>query len=193
MEKLYHIHRYNDISNLKAIGDILTIDNNYNSMFYKKLLTEEETLVKRYNNYDIDYIICMMEEVKEKYTLSKEQLENLNKLLKNYYFLRREKALEEGRKIFNFSAPSRLHSLFLTDENDLNYWKTIFKDYSYKIFLLELYGNLFVSSDELFPDNNLPFDLQIEKSKEYWKPDIRKYTLKKEFVFQGTYKILNIK
>lgn len=58
-------------------------------------------------------------------------------------------------------------------------------DNSFKIFLLKLEGNLFISSDEYFPNPKLMFDIQVEQSKEYWKPKIKKLSPHKEFIFQG--------
>lgn len=187
---LYHIHRNGNMDDLWNIGTKIEIDNNFESMFYKKLLEDEKILIKRYSDYDIDYIIAMMEELKFNHLIEDDMHDEFDKVLSCYYFLRREKALEEGRKIFAPNAPSRLHSIFLTDKFNLYYWKNIVGDDSFKTFLLELEGNLFVSSDNFFPSPKLMFDLQVEQSKNYWKPKIKKLTPHKEFVFQGTSKII---
>lgn len=185
---LYHIHRNGNIDGLWDVGNKIKVDDNFNSLFYEKLLVEEQKLIERYGNYDIDYIIKVMEEIKTKKIVGTDIKYDFNLLLKRYYFLRREKALEEGRKIFNPTAPSRFHSLFLTNEYDMNYWIKCIGYDSYKIFLMELNGNLFVSSDEYFPNYNLTYDIQVEQSKAYWKPKI--LTIRKEFLFQGESKII---
>lgn len=147
-------------------------------------------LIKRYEDYDIDYIIAMMEEMKFNNSVEDNMHDEFDQILGQYYFLRREKALEEGRKIFAPSAPSRLHSIFLTDQFNLHYWKIMVGDNSFKTFLLELEGNLFASSDNFFPSPKLMLDIQVEQSKNYWRPKVKTLTPHNEFVFQGTSKIV---
>jgi len=185
---LYHIHRKDNMDDLWYIGNEINIDNKFNSIFYNKLLVEEQKLIKRYNNYDIDYIISNMEEMKHKKLIKDDLIYDFDLLLQHYYFLRREKALEEGRKIFNPNAPSRLHSIFLTDSFDINYWTNNIGNSSFIVFLLELNGYLFISSDKYFPNNKLLFENQVEESKKYWKPKVK--TLQKEFLFKGQIKII---
>ena len=84
--------------------------------------------------------------------------EEFNKMLKGSYFLRREKALEEGRKLFNSTAPCRFHSIFSSNKIDLYYWEKIFGECSFNRFLVELDGNIFISSDRFFPNEKLLFD-----------------------------------
>lgn len=132
------------MDDLWSIGATIEIDNNFESIFYKKLLEDEKMLIKRYEDYDIDYIIAMMEEMKFNNSVEDDMHDEFDQILGQYYFLRKEKALEEGRKIFAPSAPSRLHSIFLTDQFNLHYWKIMVGDNSFKTFLLELEGNLLV-------------------------------------------------
>ncbi len=144
-------------------------------------------LKERYgSNYDIDFIIAMIEEMLFKEMLSKEEKIILNRLK----VLRREQALEEGRRLYNPGAPQRFHSIYLTDKDDLDYWKKCVGDNCFETYLLEISGNLFKSSDTLFPDENLMLDRQIEQSKSYWKPSERQLILRKEYLFQGKAQII---
>lgn len=94
-------------------GAKIKINDNFESIFYTKLLEEESVLIERYGSkYDIDYIIAMMEEMKFNNLVEDDMHDEFDRVLKCYYFLRREKALEEGRKMFVPTAPSRLHSIF---------------------------------------------------------------------------------
>lgn len=191
-ENLYHIHRSGNSDELWYVGNKLKIDDSFNSMFYVKLLQEEKKLIEKYGDYDIDYIIARMEELKLRNLIDDNISHDFDELLNRYYFLRREKALEEGRKLFNPHAPSRLHSIFLTDEYSKDYWiKKVGGDELFQTFLLEFDGNIFVSSDDVFPDYNFMFDIQVEQSKEYWKPKIKQLLIHKEFVFQGNIKIID--
>lgn len=188
---LYHIHRIGRMDDVWNTGNTIDIDNNYQTAYYKTLIEEENRLIKRYgNNYDIDFIVAMVEELQFEYAFDKDKLKILKKLINNYYFLRREKAMEEGRKIFASDAPSRFYSLYLTDKNNLNYWIKKIGANSYKVFLLETEGREFVSSDQYFPDCTRPFEVQVEQSKEYWQPKIKKLTPHQEILFQGVSKII---
>ena len=186
---LYHVHRSGNCDSLWYVGSEMLVDDNFNNFFYANLLEEDKKLIERYGDYDIDYIISMMEEIKSKDLIEDSLYSDFIKLLNRYYILRREKALEEGRKLYIPRAPSRMHSIYLTDDSCLHYWKNVVGNGSCKIFLLELDGNLFVSSDKLFPDNSLLFDNQVELSKDYWKPKVKSLT-PKEYVFQGKINIV---
>lgn len=187
---LYHIHRNGNMDNLWYVGSKIKVDDNFNSLFYTKLLDEEKKLIERYGVYDIDYIITKMEEIKCRNIIEDDMNYDFDLLLRRYYFLRREKALEEGRKIFNLDAPSRLHSIFLTDFLNKGYWISRIGDNSFSTFLLDLDGNLFVSSDTLFPYYKSSFAIQVEQSKKYWQPKLKRLAPHKEFLFQGECKIV---
>lgn len=189
-ETLYHIHRKGNMDDIWTTGNQILVDNNFISLYYTRLLSDEKALINRYGeNYDIDYIIAMMEEMKCKNLIADDLKQEFNNMLKGYYFLRREKALEEGRKLFSPTAPCRFHSIFLSNNIDLYYWENIFGEYSFNRFLVELDGNIFMSSDRFFPNEKLLFDNQVECSKEYWKPKV-KSLIRNEFIFQGNAKIL---
>lgn len=182
---LYHIHRNNNLDNLWDIGREILMDNNKQSILAKQILAAEKALILRYENYDIDFIIASMEEMLVREKVEENLRDEFLKLLNLYYALRREQALEEGRKLFAPNAPSRFNALFFTDESNIAYWKKIVGDDSYNVYMVELCGNIFASADDFFPDSHLMLDLQIEKSKSYWQPDMKKYALNKEYLFQG--------
>lgn len=187
---LYHIHRKGNMDHIWTTGSQILVDNNFVSLYYVGLLNDENSLINRYSeNYDIDYIIAMMEEMTYKNLVEDDMKKEFNKILKGYYFLRREKALEEGRKLFNPTAPCRFHSIFLSNKIDLYYWEKIFGGCSFNRFLVEVEGNIFMSSDRFFPDETLLFDNQVERSKEYWVRKT-KSLIRNEFIFQESAKIL---
>lgn len=186
---LYHIHRNDNHDDLWYVENKIIVDDNFNSQFYTNLLEEEKLLVQRYGSYNIDHFIFIMEEMKC-HNFKDSDVDSLfHKLLCCCYSLRRERALEEGRKIFAPSCPSRMHSIFLTDQRDLSYWENCVGNQSFQTFSLDCCGNLFVSSDSLFPQYTLLFDEQVEQSKIYWNPEIEKVK-HKEILFQGTAKII---
>lgn len=164
---LYHIHRTGNVDDLWHIGNQIVVDDNFQSNFYTDLLKEECPLVQRYGSYDIDYFISIIEEMKFR-NFEDSNIDSLfHKLLYCCYSLRRERSLEEGRKIFAPSCPSRMHSIFLTDKSDLSYWENFVGNHSFQKFSLNCSGNLFISSDSFFPQYTLLFDEQVEQSKIY--------------------------
>lgn len=132
----------------------------------------------------------MMEATKFYHPLKDEKAIFFDKKLNRYYCLRRELALETGRKIFAPTAPSRLNSLFLSNETDLYYWINRVGGNAFQKLILELEGELFVSSDLYFPGYECMQEVQVEQSKNYWCPKIKKMTPHKEFLFQGNARII---
>lgn len=119
-----------------------------------------------------------------------EDIYDVDILLKRLYFLRREKAVEEGRLLINPSAPSRFHSIFLTAEENLSYWIAMVGEESYTIYSMELEGNIFVSSDDYLPEYYFPHGIQVQLSENYWKPVMKQLIPHKEYLFQGESKII---
>lgn len=187
-KRLYHIHRMETMDDIWNQNTKVEITKNSMGYFFQKLLESEKILIERYGQYDIDYIIARMEELKYLNLVEEESFRTFERYLNHFYFLRREMALEEGRKIYAQTAPSRIHCLFLTDDMDLEYWKSIVGKNEYVTYLLELEGELFVSSDRYFPDSTLLLEQQIEKSKEYWQP--KSLSIRKEYLFQGKARIV---
>lgn len=188
---MFHIHRQNNMDNLWQVGNTIIVDDNFEAMYWQKLLQNDYILKMRYGiNYDIDYIISTIEETEER-TFAEDEISNqIEKYLISCYFLRREQALEEGRKIYAPDAPKRYNSLFLSNRHDLFYWEKVIGDNRFQKFLLELDGQTFTTSDTFFPLHTLTLENQVEASKDYWKPKIKKKTLQQETLFQGTAKII---
>ena len=70
-------------------------------------------------------------------SVSIEELKAVSNLLRTSFaltynadFFKREAALEDCRKVYNITLPSRLHSIYLCDEDGLEYWKDILEECS---------------------------------------------------------------
>lgn len=190
---LYHVHRKGIMDEVWHIGNVIEITDNFDSYINKKCNYYNKSIIERYKeyDYDIDYIISILEKMKSKNIIDDDIILDFNIVLSNCYILRREQALEEGRKIFNPTAPSRLHCIYLTDIINLPYWQMSVGNNNFETFLLELEGDLFISSDKYFPNDKLMFDIQVEESKKYWQNEMKKSNISKEYLFQGKVKILN--
>lgn len=192
-KNLYHVHRKGIKDELWYPGSTIIIDEAYNTVFCERIKEDEEALKAKYGDYDIDSIIKYMERLKTMEFSDQDFKRRFNILLNQLYFLRREKALEIGRTLYRSDAPSRYHSLYLCDEADLLYWEEKVGKSFYDDYLLELDGITFVSNDEFFPDNHLPLELQVEASKNYWQPNLNRDSLYKEYLFQGTARVRELK
>ena len=178
------------MDHLWQVSKQILIDTNFTSLFYVRLLNVENQLIKRYGeDYDLDYIIRIMEDMKKRNFVEDDLKADFDQILNSYYLLRREKALEEGRRLFNPSAPCRYNSIFLCNGLDLYYWSKMIGGHSFDKFLLELEGNIFMSSDVYFPEQKLITANQVEESINYWQPK-KKCLSRNEYLFQGTARII---
>lgn len=181
----YHFHRLGTHDDVWLVDRSLDITRDFQSSFYENVLLREKILKEKYPEYDIDEIVKAFELMEEKkdtdYPLFSSEINA-------YHILRRELALEEGRKIYNNSAPSRLHSVYLTDEESLYYWVQ-YVGICGRLFELKVDGEIFESSDYLFPDIKASFEEQVVNSKNYWKPKKLSISMPKEYLFQGKIEI----
>ena len=182
-EELFHVHRLGNEDYLWHSGAKIIIDSGFCNQLYRSVYEENSILMARFKDYDVDQIIETLEEMKFVGAVPKEKEVNFDILLDHYYFLRREKAMEEGRKYYAPQAPSRLHSIFLSNANDLYYWENQVGDLSFSTYKVGLEGNLFMSSDDYFPDNKLLYEQQVEESRHYWQPKVKKL-LRKSIYFK---------
>lgn len=184
----YHYHRLGDFSEIWQPGKYLSIDDSFVSGFYENILKRIENFQEYFPEYHIDQVIEAMELMKKNEDSINKNYHGFDACSNGYYMLRRELALEEGRILYNKNAPSRLHTVYLTDKDSLFYWYRYLGGES-RIFEVEAQGNIFESSDYLFPDISDPLEKQIEDSKNYWQPKNLSYKLPKEYLFQGNLKI----
>lgn len=190
-KKLYHIHRKGNLDDMWQVGNTIIVDDNFESCFHSKDCEDNQNIKKVFGeDYNIDHLISMTEKAIRENIGERIEIEDLKCFLKDLNFIRREQALEEGRKIYAPNAPSRTKSLFLTDRSNLLYWINQVGSNSYQEFLMELEGNLFISSDDFFPDSRYSLERQVEESKKYWQPKMKKITPHKEMLFQGRAKII---
>lgn len=192
MEKFYHFHRQGIHDDLWLLENDFEITKNFQSSFYENILLRERLLKEYYNDYEIDKVIKALEMMIDNNDTGYLGYHKFSSTLNSYYIFRRELALEEGRKIYNNLAPSRLHSIYLTDEKSLYYWVQ-YVGLCSRLLEVEVTGEIFESSDWLFPDIKSSFESQVKKSKKYWQPKELTYRMPKEYLFQGNIKVKGVK
>lgn len=202
---MYHYHNKDIYSDIWQVGNEITVDDNFMSDFCMRL-QHFSTAVEAYNEND-EKVLSSFDKILEGY-LDKDRYKNLSDeliyklfteasgIIRNTNLCHGEYMLERYRK-FNYPhLPSRYHSIWVTDENSLEFWESKLNATNYlKLCKLQLTGELFKSSDTFLLDSNLTLSEMYEQSERYWNPDfsIEESNERVEYLFQGKAKILEMK
>ena len=191
---MYHYHQLGIHDDIWQPGNILIVDNNFDSNLsgiLKKFGTDVITTDQSRQSFDriIKYYIENMNPDSE---MLIRLLTEARGIIRNTNLYKREFALEEYRKIHYPHLPSRKHSIWMADEKQLEFWKTQFRKSELELFRISVTGNLFKSSDKFIPDDELNIEESIQASERYWNPifTTEEEENKAEFLFQGKVKIL---
>lgn len=185
---MFHIHTPNEYDEIWQEGNELIIDDTFYSecglsipYFNTNVVCSDGSLIsivgplRKYLDEGIEKLT--MEEIK---TI----LKDVYRILYNNNRTKCEAALEICRREKFKLCPSRLHSIWVTDKDNLDYWLNILR--GKEIFELNLTGTLFKTSDIYIPDNNLTLAQSIEVAESYWDPTFTEEAeKKKEYLFQG--------
>ena len=208
--KLYHIHRENKYDDLFKEGNIIEFgkeDNFFKESLYdiSSSFTEVKTLedgknIKKYKRFDEIIYQANFEKYSRQNQL--QLLQMVSEYISLSSTLNREMMLEEVRRNKYPEKPSRLKSMFLTDEEGLNRWYKILKDNSLRfyyenenpidIYEVEADGNIFVSTSKLLPNTATKVSNMYFDADRYWNPT--EYELNhsntKEYLLEGKAKLL---
>ena len=191
---MYHYHRLGIYDDIWQIGNEIIVDDNFNS-YYGSIIDKFSTGVKCVNGiFSLDRVI---DEYIDDIGLGNVDLNTIEDLLKcssliikNINIYNRELMLEKYRKENNPKLPSRLHSIWLADKESLSFWKGQFSG-KLKLYRVSITGELFKSSDDFIPDDELTAKEMYEASSNYWNPTFKEEDLcKAEYLFQGKVKVL---
>ena len=186
---MYHIHTPNKYDEMWQEDNELIIDDNFYSecglsipYFNTDVVSSDGSLIsivgplRKYLDEGIEKLT--MEEIKTIF-------EDVYRILYNNNRTKCEAALEICRREKFKLCPSRLHSLWVTDKDNLDYWLNILN--GKEIYELNLTGTLFKTSDIYIPDDNLSLVQAIKAAESYWNPNFTEEAEeKKEYLFQGT-------
>lgn len=183
---MYHIHRENEHDELWKIGNEFIVDDNFYSnsgLSIPSFNTNVRCSDGSYASLET-YLKKYLQEDSENIETTKTLLKDAYRIICNANKTKCETALEICRRNKFQLYPSRMHSIWVTDKDNLDYWQNILK--GEHIFELRLTGTLFKSSDIYIPNNNLSLIQAIEASESYWNPVFTKEAeAKKEYLFQG--------
>ena len=91
--------------------------------------------------------------------------------------------------------PSRLHSIYLCDEDGLEYWTDIIsknRKEEIEVFKVLANGKIFKTNEQLLPNEGFSYEEAYNSAFSYWHPkfkDVPNYT--NEYLMQGTVKVLS--
>lgn len=195
--ELYHIHKHNNYDKLWKPYREITVSENFKSIMSKRYndfttsMIIEEDQNKILLNFH-DYLLTLLS---SKTQINRQEFQKILQIAyQTSYFsnmFKRETALENYRKNnFNF-LPSRLHSIYLTDEKGVPYWIDALDAKDYDLCRVEVTGNIFKTNEQLLPDETLSYKDAYENSFNYWHPNFKKVPDNtNEYLVNGKIKIL---
>lgn len=204
--ELYHVHSKTIYDSKYTINNIMNIDNNYNSIMNKRhnsfnqLIKVQDTNDLKTINF-FEFIASFLDETNNMTSLTPYDLEMIKNIILNSYhqtfnayFFLREEALENYRKDYYNNLPSRLHSMYLCDQNSLEYWLNILSENGkneVEVYKVLASGNIFKTNEQLLPDPKSNFQETYNLASNYWNPDFTKVPdFTNEYLVQGQVKIL---
>lgn len=202
--ELYHIHKLgNKYDKRWRVNNTINVRENFNSDMYRNHMGFSQSLP--FNGEVVNFYELLpnyIEHLSKVESVSVEELRAISEILKASFamsykadFFKREAALEDCRKDYDITLPSRLHSIYLCDEDGLEYWKDTLEECSpngfdaYKVLVT---GKIFKTNEQLLPDEEASYGDVYNQAFKYWHPkfkDVPGYT--NEYLAQGKIKILS--
>lgn len=205
--ELYHVHKKNNSDKKWIVNNTIRIDEHFNSVMnqrqqnFSQMMYVSDGVDEEYINFS-RYIARYFHRIKDLTIVKREDLAELKNLLEMGYqmsfnadFFKRETALEACRKDHYSDKPSRLHSVYLCDEDGLEYWTDVIsqrKSEEIEIFKVLASGKVFKTNEQLLPNEFLNYGDAYTAAFSYWHPkfkDVPNYT--NEYLMQGTIKVLS--
>lgn len=199
--ELYHIHLKGNKDYKWQVGNIINVDEKFDSIMNQRQQNFCQLILL--DNNKVQYFLYLAQyydEIKNKISIKKEELEELKSLLEAGYrlsynanFFKRETSLEDCRKDNYSSLPSRLHSIYLCDKDGLEYWQDTIvpQNRESEVFKVYVTGIIFKTNEQLLPKEETTYGESYNASFKYWNPkfkDVPNYT--NEYLVQGKVKIL---
>ena len=191
--KLYHLHAKGNHDELWHEGSEIVVDDRFqNGVFDNAADFSTFDLVEKYNKLIDIYNAWLLSndypDLKGNNRINIEQLlmfhnftnkeEQLKLRMAAYDIIRkanefkREMALENYRKDFISERPSRFHSVFLTDEKNIDYWAPRINGDEIEVFSVDA-EEPFLTNEQLLPAETLNYGEAYILANRYWNPMIK--------------------
>ena len=175
-QELYHFHKAGCYDHFWRVGNTINVSIDFKSSTYKRFCdftTASSTFTKDKANLQ-DVINYYFESGEINGKIAMKIIEEAYRVSFRANEFKRESALENFRVNNNYMYPSRLHSMYLTDEKGILEWSKKFGRSNLELYRVEIEGNIFKTSEFFIPDETLPYDKFYEKSYYYWNPNFKK-------------------
>lgn len=178
-ETLYHITCNSELKT----GDIIISGNQENPFWLSCKNYSPQILVDKQSMSVFKMFDCT-----PPFDVTQDTIDFLYQQLKNisteFAFYVREQTFEDVRKKLYPQLPSRQKCLWLSDENNLSYWKTLHTDESQYLLALNLHGNVFRADAHWLKANTFSSIEYAERANQYWSGKLSN-TPKTEYLFYG--------
>lgn len=208
-QELYHIHKKNNKDRQFEVNNIIKVKNDFKSTMAERHMDFSQMIEAPIFgeictiNFDM-YLAGYLDKINNMKIIKGSDLEELKCLIQKAYqmsfnanFFKREQALETCRLMHKPELPSRLHSMYLCDEDGLEYWKDTISNKDYdkiEVYRVLADGNIFKSNEQLLPNEILTYESAINESFKYWNPKFKNVSSESnEYLVQGNVKILERK
>lgn len=195
MEKmeLYHIHKIGDHDKNWHESALIEVKENFKNTMYKRYQDFTTALPIEgggsINLYDFILMLQYSNQLNEKKI--KDIIDYSYRISFNANSFKRETVLENYRKDNTSTKPSRLHSIYMTDEKGIDSWITKLGVENIELFRVEAEGNIFKTNEIFIPDETLSYEKAYDKSYYYWNPNFKKAPIdSNEYLVQGKVKVL---
>ncbi|MBS4198325.1 DUF2441 domain-containing protein [Bacillus sp. FJAT-49732] len=125
------------------------------------------------------------------YEIGSTSLNYAEECAKTYWRFTKEFAIEQTRSQINEDLPSRWRSLWLSDKEHLDYWKSQFVNEEFQIVKLNLNGKIFLGDAHWIEIEPSPLLVVREKAINYWTGNIFRGG-KMEYLFEGIAKVVSL-
>lgn len=188
---LYHFHKKGIHDSKWYVDGELTIDNKFNNDLLD-ILNDFNTAVNTTDGDRVSFDEIITNYLNEK-ALKKEYEKMLKEcilIIEDTNLFTQEKNLEDVRKEFFENYPSRKHSIFLLDKDNIKYWyNKLSEGNRLDLYKVSLSGNLFKFNVKYLPKGELTYKENTLLAKKYWNSE-NEDAENTEYLFQGKIKIL---
>lgn len=217
MKEFYHIHTRGTHDSMWKENSIINCSTTFNNRINKKINDYKVSINKNEFSYISDvYDKCLQQygykadkklicadDLLETYfqLLSYDNNKNLEKnimpilkkileIVKNSRLFNREQALENYRQDYYSNLPSRLHSIYLTDQDSIDKWCYILENENstkaIDVFSVEVYDEPFKTSEQFIPNETMSYKDMYDEAVRYWNPKFKNDNNSSvEYLYQG--------
>lgn len=205
-QELFHIHKVTNKNDHWSNNKIININDNYNSIMNQRHQNFSQ-LVNVFGGGSQEYInfsfilADYMRRINNLNVIKNDDIIELKRLLEIGYqmtynadLFRREEALENYRKDNLSHLPSRLHAMYLCDNDGIEYWQDVISQndkIETEIYRVLASGDIFKTNEQLLPSEISTYQETYKQAFKYWNPKFKNlpnYT--NEYLIRGKIKVL---